>query len=580
MIIMFTGDNEKRKMPRYGLRKMKWGVASVLLATMILAGNGSTANADTTTTNSNVQNEVSTSDNQGSSKITEKTNNAITGSQNNSENVSNEPTENEVSNPEQPTFNAVKNPRDVTYNGHSYHLEGQMYKYISDGHGNDTVKPVDDQELLADLQFTTDDISDEQLVKLGLKRNEFIVHVPDGTDEKGKHVYAYDAKEFMQNGDQAIALQNDYGQIIISNIMPVHNPDGSLKVTVVTDSDYLINKYLANQWNGISGNIIVDPSYPRLGFEKDDLNKVITRTINVINPDGTVNTKIQKVHFSRNGLVNSNFRPVFDNEGYFVDFDGIETKIGYDNNKDYIPDYTMEQGDQAWITDKNSFDEYDVPKLDGYQPTISRVEKATVTPDTLDSVVNITYTHTQIKHKHDTGDPLVNDKPTYDLSKLHKHDTGESLINEKPAYDLSKLHKHDTGDPLINEKPAYDLTKLHKHDTGEPLINEKPAYDITKLHKHDTDNPLINNKPENNLDNPNKHETNNPVVQPNTSDNNYQVLTVTNTPAKPQPTTNKETPKSLPQSGNNQEVASVVSLLGMALLSSLGLAWVSRKKVK
>ena len=70
MIIMFTGDNEKRKMPRYGLRKMKWGVASVLLATMILAGNGSTANADTTTTNSNVQNEVSTSDNQGSSKIT------------------------------------------------------------------------------------------------------------------------------------------------------------------------------------------------------------------------------------------------------------------------------------------------------------------------------------------------------------------------------------------------------------------------------------------------------------------------------------------------------------------------------
>lgn len=385
MIIMFTGDNEKRKMPRYGLRKMKWGVASVLLATMILAGNGTTANADTTTINSNVQNEVSTSDNQGSSKITEKTNNAITGNQNNSENVSNELTENEVSNPEQPTFNAVKNPRDVTYKGYTYHLEGQMYKYISDGHGNDTVKPVDDQELLTDLQFTTDDISDEQLAKLGLKRNEFIVHI-EGTDEEGKIIPAHDEKAFMQNGDQCIAFQNDYGQIIISNIMPVHNPDGSLKeMPIIGDSEYLFNKYVPNnQWRGDSRNIVVDSSYPTLGFKETDLNKFITRTINVVKPDGTVNTKIQKVHFSRNGLVNGNYKPAFDNEGHLIDIDGITTKLGYDNNKDGIPDYTMEQGDQAWITDKNSFDEYDVPKLDGYQPTISRVEKATVTPDTLD----------------------------------------------------------------------------------------------------------------------------------------------------------------------------------------------------
>ena len=97
-------------------------------------------------------------------------------------------------------------------------------------------------------------------------------------------------------------------------------------------------------------------SYPE-GVGQNDLNKTVTRTIKVTTPDGKTTTTIQTVHLTRTATV-----------------DEVTGKVTY--------------GD--WST--GSFDSYDVPSVEGYTASQDKVDTATVTSDTQNSEVNITYT--------------------------------------------------------------------------------------------------------------------------------------------------------------------------------------------
>ena len=97
-------------------------------------------------------------------------------------------------------------------------------------------------------------------------------------------------------------------------------------------------------------------NYPS-GVAESDLNKNVTRTIKVTDPQDKVTTEIQTVHLTRSATV-----------------DEVTGKVTY--------------GD--WTT--GSFDSYDVPVIEGYTATQSKVDTATVTSDTQNSEVNITYT--------------------------------------------------------------------------------------------------------------------------------------------------------------------------------------------
>ena len=97
-------------------------------------------------------------------------------------------------------------------------------------------------------------------------------------------------------------------------------------------------------------------SYPE-GVGQNDLNKTVTRTIKVTTPDGKTTTTIQTVHLTRTATV-----------------DEVTGKVTY--------------GD--WST--GSFDSYVVPSVDGYTASQDKVDTATVTSDTQNSEVNITYT--------------------------------------------------------------------------------------------------------------------------------------------------------------------------------------------
>lgn len=104
------------------------------------------------------------------------------------------------------TFKVVKDPRDIVYNGYTFHIDGKMYTDV----GNE----VKDTDFLNDLNMPTKDLSNEELKKLGLKSNEFFL-----SDSEGAKVLVT---------KMTMVFQNEYGQLIISNAPLVHNPDGSL----------------------------------------------------------------------------------------------------------------------------------------------------------------------------------------------------------------------------------------------------------------------------------------------------------------------------------------------------------------
>ncbi|MDB6242040.1 peptidase, partial [Lactobacillus amylovorus] len=95
--------------------------------------------------------------------------------------------------------------------------------------------------------------------------------------------------------------------------------------------------------------------YPS-GVDKDDLNKTVTRTINVISPDGKTTTIKQPVTLQRSATV-----------------DDVTGQITY----------------KAWNTGK--WEEYDTPKISGYTPSQAKVSATTVDGNTQDLTVTITY---------------------------------------------------------------------------------------------------------------------------------------------------------------------------------------------
>ena len=97
-------------------------------------------------------------------------------------------------------------------------------------------------------------------------------------------------------------------------------------------------------------------SYPS-GVAENDLNKTVTRTINVTTPDGKTSTTTQTVHLTRTATV-----------------DEVTGKVSYND----------------WST--GSFDSYDVPSVDGYTASQVKVDETKVTSDNTNNEVNITYT--------------------------------------------------------------------------------------------------------------------------------------------------------------------------------------------
>ena len=117
-----------------------------------------------------------------------------------------------------------------------------------------------------------------------------------------------------------------------------------------------------------------------LGHKTQEVSdsKMITRTINVANPDGSVKTTKQSTKLTRTGI------------------------------KDIVT------GDIQWNDwSTGSFERFDTPEINGYTPTQAKVNDAKVTSDTQDSTVNISYTANDqsINVVYKDGDKVVKTTP-------------------------------------------------------------------------------------------------------------------------------------------------------------------------
>ncbi|MGO5461535.1 mucin-binding protein, partial [Lactobacillus amylovorus] len=130
--------------------------------------------------------------------------------------------------------------------------------------------------------------------------------------------------------------------------------------------------------------------YPS-GVDKDDLNKTVTRTINVISPDGKTTTIKQPVTLQRSATV-----------------DDVTGQITY----------------KAWNTGK--WEEYDTPQISGYTPSPAKVSATTVDGNTQDQTVTITYS----ADKQKASVTYMDDK----TGKTLKVDNLNGVTNAKSGY--------------------------------------------------------------------------------------------------------------------------------------------------
>ena len=143
------------------------------------------------------------------------------------------------------------------------------------------------------------------------------------------------------------------GQTIPTSIDFVANGHGDITIKIQHATKNV------NHENPIPSGEKTPTENPIIGAHRADLNKTITRTINVKNPNGQTNTTTQVAKVSRNATV-----------------DEVTGDVTY--------------GD--WSTDDEGWKAYDVPSIVGYTPTISHVDAVTVDGQTQNSNIDITYT--------------------------------------------------------------------------------------------------------------------------------------------------------------------------------------------
>ena len=187
-------------------------------------------------------------------------------------------------------------------------------------------------------------------------------------------------------------------------------------------------------------------NYPS-GVAESDLNKNVTRTIKVTDPQGKVTTETQTVHLTRTATV-----------------DEVTGKVSYDD----------------WST--GSFGSYDVPSVDGYTASQVKVDETKVTSDTQNSEVNISYTanNQTAKVVYIDGDNGGSTVKT-DILKGKTDETVKTGIKVPDGY---VVESNVPTDYTFKSKDNADITVKLKHGTTT-VTPDKPKTINDKL----PDNP-------------------------------------------------------------------------------------------
>ena len=174
------------------------------------------------------------------------------------------------------------------------------------------------------------------------------------------------------------------------------------------------------------------------GGHQADLNKTVTRKINITDPTTKKTTTItQTATLTRTG-----------------DLDEVTGHVTYG----------------GWTTDETSWAAVKVPAVDDYTPTQNTVSAHVVTANDIDKTINITYT----QNTHSTTIKYVDEN-----GKTVKTDTVSGHTGDKITINVPEGYHVDGGN-----MPSWVI------DRNQPV---RTVYVVTN--KHDTDNPEVVTKP-------------------------------------------------------------------------------------
>lgn len=180
----------------------------------------------------------------------------------------------------------------------------------------------------------------------------------------------------------------------------------------------------------------------------NNLNKIVTRTINVTNPDGKTNTIKQVAHLRRSGTI-----------------DEVTQKATY----------------TPWTTD--NWAEYDTPQISGYTPSQAKVSATTVDGNTQDQTVTITYSANDQKAtinyiddttgqtiKSDTLNGHTGDKIADPTDVIANYENSYALVSDDLANGAS-FDNDDKTDQVFNIHLKHDTETKEQTETVIRTIN-------------------------------------------------------------------------------------------------------------
>ena len=246
--------------------------------------------------------------------------------------------------------------------------------------------------------------------------------------------------------DQTVKVPNEVpaGWFIVTGKVPseiTFGPDGYEPVVITIDHNIIT---LFPDTPRTPADVLPDnPSkhYPA-GVGESDLNKPVTRTIKITQPNGTVTSKVQTVKLIRSAKVDEVTGEVHEYSDWFVD-------------------------------GKSSWDAYEIPTVPGYTASQANVAATPVDENTKDQTVEVNYTpnkqSTAIKYVDDKGDVV------YTTTVDGVTDQTVKVPNEVPAGWM--ITKGKVPSELIFDADGHESIEVvvaHRHvtvDSNHPQTN-------------------------------------------------------------------------------------------------------------
>ena len=256
-------------------------------------------------------------------------------------------------------------------------------------------------------QAVTSDTKDTA-VNITYTANPHTTHV-NYVDEDGKQVHqtTIDGKT-----DQTVSVPSEVpaGWHVVTGEVPAEvtfGADGHADTTVTIAHSHVTVEPTASKTSDDKLPDNPAKTYPA-GVGESDLNKMITRTINVTDQNGETKTTKQVVHLTRS-----------------ADVDEGTGEVTYSD----------------WST--GEWDAFKVPTISGYTPSQSRIEAKAVNSETKDTTIALSYTANQ----QTITIEVVDDNGNVIGTKTIEGVTGEPVPVSLPNYDTDRYE-------LIDEVPS------------------------------------------------------------------------------------------------------------------------------